>query len=267
MSPSPNQCGVRGWRRVTFQTAQYPVVTCWSVTEAFVFGFLYVVLACLIDLELPYQPFFCSGVLGKLTLGSRGYFFLIDTDGSRRSHVNQAHSAEEPCVNAAASVSIRKKYPLEPRVRETLVVSKVLGGFFFSSETVNYRLMGNCSDGADRKFEVSEQLPWFHRSVLKGTEKRATKKRATCFATLLQNELNTDAARFTTHIKPVLQQIRLLTGLNVGGKTRNNAIQRVLQQCYKKSCTFFVARFSVPAVLWSARWPRWRGFPAKLQYR
>ena len=175
MSPSPNPCGVRGWRRVTFQTAQYPVVTCWSVTEAFVFGFLYVVLACLIDLELPYQPFFCSGVLGKLTLGSRGYFFLIDTDGSRRSHVNQAHSAEEPCVNAAASVSIRKKYPLEPRVRETLVVSKVLGGFFFSSETVNYRLMGNCSDGADRKFEVSEQLPWFHRSVLKGTEKRATK--------------------------------------------------------------------------------------------
>ena len=79
------------------------------------------------------------------------------------------------CVNAAASVSIRKKYPLEPRVRKTLVVSKVLGGFFFSSETVNYRLIGNCSDGADRKFEVSEQLPWFHRSVLKGTEKRATK--------------------------------------------------------------------------------------------
>ena len=206
--------------------------------------------------------FFLFGCLRETYPG-----FLIDTDGSRRSHVGEAQSAEEPCVNAAASVSIRKKYPLEPRVRETLVVSKVLGGFFFSSETVNYRLMGNCSDEADRKFEVSEQLPWFHRSVLKGTEKRATKKRATCFATLLQNELNTDVARFTTHIKPVLQQIRLLTGLNVGGKTRNIAIQRVLQQCYKKSCTFFVARFSVPAVLWSARWPRWRGFPAKLQYR
>ena len=53
-------------------------------------------------------------------------------------------------------------------------------------------------------------------------------------------------ARFTTHIKPVLQQIRLLTGLNVGGKTRNIAIQLVLQQCCKTSCTFFVARFSVP---------------------
>ena len=37
------------------------------------------------------------------TLGSRGYFFLIDTDGSRRSRVNEAQS-----VNAA-SVSIRKK--------------------------------------------------------------------------------------------------------------------------------------------------------------
>ena len=30
-----------------------------------------------------------------ITLGSRGYFFLIDTDGSRRSRVNEAQSAEE----------------------------------------------------------------------------------------------------------------------------------------------------------------------------
>ena len=28
------------------------------------------------------------------TLGSRGYFFLIDTDGSRRIRVNEAQSAE-----------------------------------------------------------------------------------------------------------------------------------------------------------------------------
>ena len=76
-------------------------------------------------------------------------------------------------------------------------------------------------------------------------------KRATCFATLLQNELNNDVAPFTTHIKNVLQQIRLLTGLNMGGKTRNIALQLVLQQCYKTSCTFFVffvALFSVPLV-------------------
>jgi len=31
------------------------------------------------------------------------------------------------------------------------------------------------------------------------------KKSATCVATLLQNELNSDVARFTTNTKPVLQ--------------------------------------------------------------
>ena len=53
----------------------------------------------------------------------------------------------------------------------------------------------------------------------------------------------------TTHIKSVLGQIRLLTGLNVGGKTRNIAIQLVLQQCCNSGCTFFVARFSAPLEL------------------
>ena len=48
-------------------------------------------------------------------------------------------------------------------------------------------------------------------------------KRATYLATLLYNKLNSDIARFATHIKPVLQQIRLLTGLNVGGKLSNIA--------------------------------------------
>ena len=68
--------------------------------------------------------------------------------------------------------------------------------------------------------------------------KTGNKKQATCLATLLQKELNSDVARFTTHIKPVLQQIRLLTGLNVVGKTRNTAFQLVLPQCCKTSCTF-----------------------------
>ena len=40
------------------------------------------------------------------------------------------------------------------------------------------------------------------------------RKYATCHATMLQNELINDVARFTIHNKPVLQQIRLLTGLN-----------------------------------------------------
>ena len=62
---------------------------------------------------------------------------------------------------------------------------------------------------------------------------------------LLQNQLNSDVARFTTHIKPVLQQIRLLTGLTVGCKTRHIAIQLVLQQCCRTSYTF-VARFYAP---------------------
>ena len=37
------------------------------------------------------------------------------------------------------------------------------------------------------------------------------KKRATCLATLQQNELYSDVARFTTNIKLVLYQIRLST--------------------------------------------------------
>ena len=49
--------------------------------------------------------------------------------------------------------------------------------------------------------------------------KNGQQKRATCFATLLYNELNSDVTRFTTHIKPVLQQIRLLRGLPKCSKT------------------------------------------------
>ena len=37
----------------------------------------------------------------------------------------------------------------------------------------------------------------------------------TCFAILLQKKLKGDGARFTNHIKPVLQKLGLLTGLNV----------------------------------------------------
>ena len=78
---------------------------------------------------------------------------------------------------------------------------------------------------------------------MKRYRKLGDRKRATCLATLLQNKLNSDVTRFTTHIKPVLQQIRLLTGLNVSGKTRNIAIQLVLQQCCKTSCTFLLPVF------------------------
>ena len=47
-----------------------------------------------------------------------------------------------------------------------------------------------------------------HHETLK-VPKNGNKKRATCFATLLQNELNNDVALYTTHIKPVVKQIKL----------------------------------------------------------
>ena len=83
---------VRGWRRVTFQTAQYPVVICWSVTEAFVAVRVWFSLCC-------------TGLFGWCGAALKAFFLFR-------------------CF------------------RETLVVSKVLGGFFFSSETVSYSLMG-----------------------------------------------------------------------------------------------------------------------------
>ena len=43
--------------------------------------------------------------------------------------------------------------------------------------------------------------------------KKGNKKRATCFATLLQNELKSDVVRFTTHIKPVNNLICCKRGL------------------------------------------------------
>ena len=55
--------------------------------------------------------------------------------------------------------------------------------------------------------------------ALKGTV-NGQQERANCFATLLQNGLKSDVARFTTHIKPILQQITLLTGLNEVGRVK-----------------------------------------------
>ena len=72
----------------------------------------------------------------------------------------------------------------------------------------------------------------YHSSLLfLKVRKNGQQKSCNLSCKLLQKELNNDVARFTTHIKPVLKQIRLLTGLNEGGKTRNKAIQLVLQQC------------------------------------
>ena len=70
------------------------------------------------------------------------------------------------------------------------------------------------------------------------------KKHATCFATSLQNELNSDVARFTTHLKPGLHQIRLLTGLNMGrvkhATSLFNSVAAMLQKkLHVFCCPFF----------------------------
>ena len=66
----------------------------------------------------------------------------------------------------------------------------------------------------------------------------------------LQNELNSDVARFTTHLKPVLQQIRLLTGLNVDCKTRNIALGTLcFQNGGSLAKTQGVLRFPLPRKL------------------
>ena len=66
--------------------------------------------------------------------------------------------------------------------------------------------------------------------------KTGNKKRATCFATLLQNEMNTDVARFTTRIRTCLATNKVARLFFVDGKTRNSHIRLVLQQC----CTFLL---------------------------
>ena len=59
--------------------------------------------------------------------------------------------------------------------------------------------------------------------------KTGNKKRAIFFATWLQNELNSDVAFFTTHENKPCNLISCKTGSNMGGKTRNIAIQLGLQ--------------------------------------
>ena len=70
-------------------------------------------------------------------------------------------------------------------------------------------------------------------------------KRATCFATLLQNE---SAIRDMLRVllptfEPVRWQVFFVTV-----KPRNIAIQLVMQQCCEKSCRFFVACFTEPSI-------------------
>ena len=80
----------------------------------------------------------------------------------------------------------------------------------------------------------------------KAAVKRATKKRATCFATLLQTKLNSDVTRFTTYVRPCLARNKVVRFVFVGGKTSNITIQLILQPCCKTNCALFVAHVTVP---------------------
>ena len=68
------------------------------------------------------------------------------------------------------------------------------------------------------------------RRTPKSYGKTGNKKLATCLATLLQKDLNSDATRFTTHewIPCTLNGCK--TGSNVGSKTCNIAIKLILQE-------------------------------------
>ena len=62
-------------------------------------------------------------------------------------------------------------------------------------------------------------------------------KRATCFATLLQNELNSDVARFTTHVRTCKVASFFFF---VSDKPRNIANQPDLQQRCEKVAFFLL---------------------------
>ena len=65
------------------------------------------------------------------------------------------------------------------------------------------------------------------------------------FATLLQNELNSQVARFTTHIRTCPASNKVARFFFLVGKMPAIAVQLILQQCCKTSRMSFVARVTV----------------------
>ena len=68
----------------------------------------------------------------------------------------------------------------------------------------------------------------------KAAVKRATKN--------VQTKLNSDVARFTTHVRPCLERNKVARFVCVGGKSSNITIQLSLQPCCKTNCVLFLAR-------------------------
>ena len=73
--------------------------------------------------------------------------------------------------------------------------------------------------------------------------KTENKKSATYLATLLQNELYDDVAQITTNIKPVLQQIRLLTGFNEVVKRATSLFNSFCSNVAKQVALFLLPVF------------------------
>ena len=60
----------------------------------------------------------------------------------------------------------------------------------------------------------------------------------TCFAILPQKKLKSDGARFTNHIKPVLQKIRFVNRFEREWSNAHHRFSTFLQQYGKTSCSF-----------------------------
>ena len=88
---------------------------------------------------------------------------------------------------------------------------------------------------------TAQNFPYQTKGTENGRQRNMQLILQHCFKT------SSDDVRFTTHIKPVLHQIRLLTGLNVSGNTHNIAFQLVLKQCCKRSCMFQVVASFIEA--------------------
>ena len=101
-----------------------PVVKKLSVNHQFIAPSLYNQITQLIFITDIIKPKIkCTTLFG--TLGSRGYFFLIDTEAAALTQGAEAKKvfffssalcASLTRLRREPSVSIRKKYPLEPRV-------------------------------------------------------------------------------------------------------------------------------------------------------
>ena len=88
----------------------------------------------------------CKGVSVEITLGSRGYFFLIDTDGSRRSRVNEAQRAEEKKITSGH----RSTQPhFHARNQFKYLTKPVLGSVGWSACLFSLNLTADCTWRSD----------------------------------------------------------------------------------------------------------------------